>query len=79
VDHPLLVFGRHKEGINYGALDGIPARLFFLIVAPNVTEHLAILARLSRVLRVPKLRKGLLVADSPERVISLVREAEMEK
>jgi mannitol/fructose-specific phosphotransferase system IIA component (Ntr-type) len=79
VDHPLLVFGRHKEGINYGALDGIPSRLFFLLVAPTVTEHLAILARLSRILRVPKLRKGLLAADSPQKVISLIREAEAEK
>lgn len=79
VDHSLLVFGRHKEGINYGAIDGIPARLFFLLVAPTVTEHLAILARLSRILRVPKVRKALLAADSPEKAISVIREAEAEK
>lgn len=79
VNHPLLVFGRHKEGIPFGSIDGNPARLFFLVVAPTVTEHLAILARLSRVLRDPKLRKALLAADSPQKVIDLVREAEAEK
>ena len=51
VDQPIMVFGRHKQGIPYDAIDGVPARLFFLLVAPTVTQHLAILARLSRLLR----------------------------
>ena len=76
VDHPIIVFGRHPEGIAYNAIDAIPARLFFLLIAPTVTEHLAILARLSRLLRDPKLRKSLLSAEKPERVIALVTEAE---
>ena len=76
VDHPVLVFGRHDEGIHYSAIDGAPARLFFLLIAPTVTQHLAMLARLSRILRNPKLRKNLLTADSPEKVITLIREAE---
>jgi len=76
VEHPIIVFGRHPTGINYGAIDGAPAQLFFLLLAPNVTEHLSILARLSRFLRVPKLRKDLLAAESPEKVIGLIRQAE---
>ncbi len=76
VDHPIMVFGRHGEGIAYGAIDGLPAQLFFLLIAPTVTQHLAILARISRILRNPKLRKGLLAAESPEKVITLIREAE---
>jgi mannitol/fructose-specific phosphotransferase system IIA component (Ntr-type) len=76
VEHPIIVFGRHPTGINYAAIDGAPAQLFFLLLAPNVTEHLSILARLSRILRVPKLRKDLLAAESPEKVIGLIREAE---
>ena len=54
----------------------MPARLFFLLVAPTVTQHLAILARLSRLLRDPKLRQSLLTADKPEKVLALIREAE---
>jgi mannitol/fructose-specific phosphotransferase system IIA component (Ntr-type) len=77
VDCSILVFGRHAAGIPYDAIDGVPARLFFLLLAPTVTQHLAILARLSRVLRDPKLRQGLLTASQPEKVIALIREAEM--
>ena len=76
VDRPVIVFGRHAQGVPYGAIDGAPARLFFLLVAPTVTQHLAVLARLTRVLRDPKLRHSLLTADGPEKVITLIREAE---
>ena len=76
VDHSIVVFARHASGIPYGALDNIPARLFFLLIAPTVTQHLAILARLSRMLRDPKVRQNLLAADGSEKVIAIVREAE---
>ena len=76
VDQPILVFGRHKQGIPYDAIDGIPARLFFLLIAPTVTQHLAILARLGRLLRDPKLRTNLLSVDSTEKVLTLIREGE---
>jgi mannitol/fructose-specific phosphotransferase system IIA component (Ntr-type) len=75
VDRPIIVFGRHPSGIAYGAIDGIPARLFFLLVAPSVTLHLAILARISRLLRDPALRKDLLAMSQPEQVIARIREA----
>ncbi len=78
VDHPIIVFARHPQGIPYGAIDGLPARLFFLLIAPTVTQHLAILARLSRLLREPRMRQGLLAADKPAKVLSLIKEAEAE-
>lgn len=76
VNHPIIVFGRHSSGIAYGAIDDVPARLFFLLIAPTVTQHLAMLARLSRLLRDPKVRQNLLSADRPEKVLAIVREAE---
>ena len=76
VDQPIMVFGRHATGIPFGAIDSVPARIFFLLVAPTVTQHLAILARLIRLLRDWKLRQGLLAADKPEKMIALMREAE---
>src|SRR5205085_7704648 len=57
VNHSIIVFGRHPVGIAYGAIDNIPARLFFLIIAPTATQHLAILARLSRLLQDPIVRQ----------------------
>ena len=76
VDHHIIVFGRHAKGIPYGAIDGVPARLFFLLIAPTVTQHLAILARLSRILRQPKIRQSLLNADRPEKIVAILRDAE---
>ena len=76
VNHSIIVFGRHLTGIHYDAIDKAPARLFFLLIAPTVTQHLGVLARLSRLLREPKLRQSLLAADKPEKVISLIQEAE---
>ncbi len=78
VDEPIIVFGRHPQGIPYDAIDGIPARLFFLLVAPTVTQHLAVLARLSRLLRDPRLRQNLLTVRNPEEVIALIRKGEEE-
>lgn len=77
VNRPVIVFGRHPTGIPYGAIDGLPARLFFLIIAPTVTQHLAMLARISRLLRDTKLRQDLLEADSVDEVLSLIRQAEL--
>jgi mannitol/fructose-specific phosphotransferase system IIA component (Ntr-type) len=76
VDHAIIVFGRHPKGIPYGAIDKIATQLFFLLIAPTVTLHLAILARISRVLRDPKLRQALLTVDRPEKVINLIKAAE---
>ncbi|MCU0771057.1 MAG: PTS sugar transporter subunit IIA [Verrucomicrobia bacterium] len=76
VDRPVIVFGRHAGGVPYGAIDGQPAHLFFLIVAPSVTQHLAVLARISRVLRDPKLRQNLLSALTVNQILGAVAEAE---
>ncbi|HOX56422.1 MAG TPA: PTS sugar transporter subunit IIA [Candidatus Paceibacterota bacterium] len=75
-DQPMVAFGRHPRGIPYDAIDSVPARLFFLLVAPTVTQHLTILARLTRLLRDARLRQALLAADQPEQVMALIRDAE---
>jgi mannitol/fructose-specific phosphotransferase system IIA component (Ntr-type) len=76
VEHPVIVIGRHPAGIPYGAIDNRPVRLFFLLVTINVTQHLQVLARISRLLRDAALRQSLLTADRPERAVALVRQAE---
>jgi mannitol/fructose-specific phosphotransferase system IIA component (Ntr-type) len=76
VDRPVVVFGRREQGIPYGAVDGAPAKLFFLLVAPTVTQHLAVLARVSRLLRDARLRQDLLTVDKADKAVALIREAE---
>src|SRR5436190_5665478 len=77
VEKPVVVFGRHDQGIPYGAIDAQPAQLFFLLVTTTVTQHLALLARTSRLVRDPKMRNSLLTAERPEKIIALIREAEV--
>src|SRR5438094_9849167 len=76
VEKPVVVFGRHEQGVSYGAIDAQPARLFFLLVTTTVVQHLAILARISRLLHDRALRQNLAKVDKAEKVIALIREAE---
>ncbi len=76
VESPIVVFGRHDTGVAYGSIDGRPVRLFFLLVTCTVTQHLGVLARISRLLRDPNLRRQLLAVDSPERAVESIRQAE---
>ena len=76
VSRPVIVFGRHAKGIDFGAIDGIPVRLFFLLVTTSVTQHLQILARISRLLRGAALRQKLLDAHSPELIVAHIRDLE---
>ncbi|MCX8156679.1 MAG: PTS sugar transporter subunit IIA [Verrucomicrobiae bacterium] len=73
---PLLVFGRHSGGVHFHAIDHRPVHLFFLVLAANASQHLYLLARLSRVLRQSAVREALLKATGPEQVIAAVREGE---
>jgi mannitol/fructose-specific phosphotransferase system IIA component (Ntr-type) len=76
VQHPIIVLGRHDQGVAFGAIDDQPVRLFFLLMATSVTQHLQFLAQLSRVLRNPRLRDSLLTATTPAQAIALLRDAE---
>jgi excisionase family DNA binding protein len=76
VMEPVIAYGRHVQGIDYGALDGKPVRHFFLLCAPNVRQHLQLLARLARLTKDPEFRSALSRADHPEQVMVLVHEAE---
>jgi nitrogen PTS system EIIA component len=73
---PVMVFGRHAAGVPFGALDTKPVQLLFLIGSPNLTDHLAMLSRLSRALRDIKLRTNLLAARRAEEVLIAIEEAE---
>lgn len=78
VTKPQIIFGRHPDGIDYGAPDGSPVRLFFLLVSPDVSQHLQILSRLSRVLRNAVLVEQLTSAATPQEVLRAIEEAEQQ-
>jgi mannitol/fructose-specific phosphotransferase system IIA component (Ntr-type) len=76
VERPVLAYGRHRAGVDFGALDGKPVHHFFLLCAPNVREHLQLLARLSRMLNDPNFRAKLSATEQPQQLIALIRETE---
>jgi nitrogen PTS system EIIA component len=58
----VAVFGRSPQGIDCQSLDGLPTRLFFLLVAPEEAAgvHLKALARVSRLLKDKAFRERLM-------------------
>ncbi|HEY6874357.1 MAG TPA: PTS sugar transporter subunit IIA [Geobacteraceae bacterium] len=76
LDKPRMAFGRSLKGVDFNALDGRKAHLFFLIIAPEdaVGVHLKMLARISRILKDPGVRKGLLAAPDAAAIFDVIRE-----
>ena len=66
IDGLLAVFGRSREGIDFGALDNKLSHLFFLLVAPESSAgaHLKALARISRIAQNEAFREGCMKADT---------------
>jgi mannitol/fructose-specific phosphotransferase system IIA component (Ntr-type) len=73
---PVVVFGRHDAGVNWGSLDNKPVRLMFMLAAPSLTEHLHLLGQMSRILRNGKLREELLKCVTAEQAISILKNGE---
>jgi PTS system nitrogen regulatory IIA component len=78
IDRLVAVFGRSPAGVQFASLDGKPARLFFLILAPENSAgmHLKALARISRLLKDPRFRERLLAAEGAEGLSQVLREAD---
>jgi PTS system nitrogen regulatory IIA component len=55
LDRPWLVVGVHPEGVDFGAPDGEPVRVFLAVVSPPAAPaaHLKVLAAISRWARDP--------------------------
>lgn len=69
------------EGVDYDSLDGEPAKIFFMIAAPEGENnlHLDVLARLSTMLIDSNFQNALLNAKSSEEFLGLIDEYENKK
>ena len=81
VEKPGLAAMVIKDGIDFDSLDGEPAKLFFLIAAPEgeANLHLDVLARLSTMLMSPDFKDKLLNASSKEEFLKVIDETESDK
>jgi len=68
--------GISKEGINFDSLDGEPAYIFFLLVAPvdSAGPHLKALARISRLLKDKFIRDSLKSAQDETIILQVIQQ-----
>jgi PTS system nitrogen regulatory IIA component len=76
---PILAFGRTWQGIPFGGQRGSLTDLFFLICSTNDADHLATLARLSRLLGEREFLEQLRAAEDPKTAREVITEAERDR
>ncbi|WP_314922092.1 PTS fructose transporter subunit EIIC [Aeromonas piscicola] len=71
---PAIVIGISRQGIDYGAEDGLPSKLFFMIASPagGANHHIEVLAELSTKLLEPGFIPRMQAATSKAEVLSLL-------
>ena len=69
------------DGVDYDSLDGQPAKLFFMIAAPEGAGnvHLQALAKLSMLLMNEEFRTRLMAAKTPEEFLSIIDDEESKR
>lgn len=76
LDDLVVAFGRSREGVAFDSMDGKPAHLFFLLLAPEncAGQHLKALARISKMLKAGNFRKKLMEANSKSDLYDIIVE-----
>jgi len=81
VDKLVAAFGLSKKGVDFDSLDGEPAYIFFLLVAPqdSAGPHLKALARISRLLKDKYFRDNLRACTDDKSVIKIISQEDEKK
>ncbi|MFA5276426.1 MAG: PTS sugar transporter subunit IIA [Candidatus Omnitrophota bacterium] len=81
VDKLVAAFGLSKKGVDFDSLDGEPAYIFFLLVAPqdSAGPHLKALARISRLLKDKYFRDSLRSCSDEKAIIKIISEEDEKK
>jgi PTS system nitrogen regulatory IIA component len=75
IDRLFLGFGLSRQGVDFESLDGLPTRIFFLLVTPENSAglHLKVLARISRMLKSDAFKERLLRARTRDEIIAILQ------
>ncbi|HUH65249.1 MAG TPA: PTS sugar transporter subunit IIA [Syntrophales bacterium] len=76
INELIVAFGRSRQGVEFDSMDGKPATLFFLLLAPESTTglHLKALAKMSKMLKDAAFRKQLIEAKSKDELYLIIAE-----
>ena len=74
IAQPIVSFGRSIKGLDFESMDGQPAYLFFLLLAPenSANIHLKVLARIAKILKNSSFRKLLMEASSQKELYETI-------
>lgn len=77
----IAAFGLSKKGVDFDSLDGEPAYIFFLLVAPkdSAGPHLKALARISRLLKDKYFRDNLRACADDKSIIKTISQEDEKK
>ena len=72
----IVALGLAPEGVEFGAADGKPVHLFFLVVSPEAVpaEHLRVLAAISRWIKADRHAERILELRDPQAVYGFLQE-----
>ncbi len=81
VKNLVAAFGLSQKGVNFDSLDGEPAYIFFLLIAPEESAgpHLKALARISRMLKDKYFREMLKKAKDEKEILCIIQEEDSKK
>lgn len=81
VDKLVAAFGLSKKGVDFDSLDGEPAYIFFLLVAPqdSAGPHLKALARISRLLKDKYFRDSLRACEDDKSIVKIISQEDEKK
>lgn len=75
---PPIVMGVSHSGVDFGCLDGSLTHVFYLLLAPDETAHLRLLARLARFSQKPGTTERILEAVRTQDIIKILMEEDYE-
>ena len=69
-----IAFGKSRTGVNFGAIDGQPSHMFFMIAAPERANqiHLEVLSRLATILMKEEVRQKLIAASTVDDILNTI-------
>ena len=81
VDRLVAAFGISKKGVDFDSLDGEPAYIFFLLVAPqdSAGPHLKALAMISRLLKDKYFRDSLRASSDDKSIVRIITQEDEKK
>jgi len=70
LNSPVLVLARHRQGVDFDAIDGNPVHIAVMLLAPDEADkpHLELLAHLARILQHEETRQKIMQAKDAESI-----------